>query len=234
MQRQSRSGRAVAKGGFLNLPPVATPALGGGGGEDFGDAPLARSRALARPPDHDSVAWGDTAVPTRGSGLSPSPRRGLASPLASATEGVPPTSCPARPPSPRPLCRQRSVARPGAHCPKVGRFRTKSLCPPQPLHPTMCSQKRGGRKKFHATQEAARPSPRLQRSAPPGPPHPPGTPRTQRGPPRTPKAGGFPAPPTSGRSEQKIKPKPQRNLPTPPTPQVKVKAEKTRKAPETP
>lgn len=152
-------------------------------GEISGTSPLPAPWAQAQPPcrvplAHGSVAWGDTSVPVHGLGLplvTPTPRRGLASPLTSDTEGVPPTSCCT--PAPRPLARQCSVAWPGAHCPKVGGFRTKCLCPPTPCTPPCAARLGRGKKKVshYVRDSTAEPEPAT--------PSPPQAPQTHRGPP---------------------------------------------------
>lgn len=156
-----------------------------------------------------------------------SPRRGLASPLASDTEEVPPTSCPAPPPLPSHPPAQRGTA--GCTLYQSWRILNKMPVPPSPLGPHHVQLAWGGRKKFHTTQEAARPSPSLQHRAPPK------GPRTHRG---LPAPHGAPPHPQSRRLPrtthlwaQRTKNKTQTTTQSsnPPTPQVKVKAEKPKK-----
>lgn len=210
-----------ARGGVLNLPPVAIPAVGG----RFRGRPA----CLHRGPWHShpaacqraTAAWpGVTPVSPRTAGGSPSSARHLGGGWHRPSPRIP-RGCPhilpcTTPPPSRPPARRGTA---GCTLSQTWRILNKKPVPPPPLAPPPCAARLGGEGKVsrYARGSTAEPEPAAP-SPPPRLPKPTEDPLHPTVSPLTPKAGGFPAPPTSGRSEQKIKPKPQRNLPTPPRP----------------
>lgn len=196
MQRQSRSGRAVGRGGSWMSPPL----LGG-----CRDAPLGGTAGPARPPcrvpPEPGVAWGDISVPTHAWGCPSSPRHpdgGWHRPSPGTARG-----CPHILPCPAPLPWRCSVARPGARWPKLGGFCTKRPRPPRPLHPTMCGQAGGGKEKVSRYARGGTAEPEAAAPTPPGSPSPPGTPRTPRSPPWPPEPAASPHHPPLGAATKK-------------------------------
>lgn len=227
-----------ATGGFLNLPPVAIPAVGG----RFRGRPA----CLHRGPWHShpaacqraTAAWpGVTPVSPRTAGGSPSSARHLGGgwhrPSPRIPRGCPPHPAVHDPPTLSPA----SAAWHGrVHIvPNLEDFEQKACAPPHPLHPHHVQLGWGGGRKSFTLRKRQHGRARACSAEPPPP-----APQTRRGPPAP---HGVPPHPQSRRLPrtthlwaQRTKNKTQTTTQSsnPPTPQVKVKAEKTQKAPETP
>lgn len=188
---------ALWAGGVPGCPPRSW----GAAGTPLSEAPRAQGGRPAA--CHRSPAWpGVTSGSPRTPGAAPrhpdTPTgAGIAPRLA--RRGGAPTSCRARRPCPGGAA-WHGRARAG---PNSEGSAQNARAPPGPCTPPCAARLGEGRKKFHATQEAARPSPRLQPRPTPGSPSPPGTPRTPRSPPWPPEPAASPHHPPLGAATKK-------------------------------